>query len=119
MNKQKRFRKYMFNPRIKLDKIAMNHDICYTVNPTNKGDCDRKMVQSRDEMPYKDMNKTAMLARTIINKKTTTRFRSQKSDTKIDRTQLANELHKRIIKKFQRRYVYSPSLDTIWTSDLI
>ena len=24
----------------KLDEIAMNHDICYTVNPSNKGDCE-------------------------------------------------------------------------------
>ena len=27
------------------------------------------MVKSIDQMPYKDMNTTAMLARTIINKK--------------------------------------------------
>ena len=53
----------------RLDSIAMEHDICYSVNPQGKGDCDRKMVKSIDEMPYKDMNKMAMLARTIINKK--------------------------------------------------
>ena len=47
----------------------MKHDICYSVIPQNKGDCDRQMVQSIDEMPYKDMNKIAMLTRTIINKK--------------------------------------------------
>ena len=52
----------------RLDHIAMNHDICYSVNPQNKGDCDRKMVKSIDEMSYKDMNKTAMVAQTIINK---------------------------------------------------
>ena len=56
-------------PKNKLDEIAMKHDICYSVNPQNKGDCDRTMVKSIDEMPYKDMNKMAMLARTIINKK--------------------------------------------------
>ena len=56
-------------PKNKLDEIAMKHDICYSVNPQNKGDCDREMVKSIDEMPYKDMNKMAMLARTIINKK--------------------------------------------------
>ena len=28
-------------------------------------------------------------------------------------------MHKRIIKKFKRRYVYSPGIDVIWTSDLI
>ena len=64
-------------PKNKIDEIAMNHDICYSVNPSNKDDCDRKMVQSVDEMLYKDVNKTAMLARTIINKKTTIGIRSQ------------------------------------------
>ena len=49
-------------PKNKLYEIAMHHDICYSVNPSNKGDCDRKMVKSIDEMPYKDMNKTPMLA---------------------------------------------------------
>ena len=56
-------------PKNKLDEIAMKHDICYTVNPQNKGDCDRDMVKSIDDMSYKDMNKMAMLTRTIINKK--------------------------------------------------
>ena len=28
-------------------------------------------------------------------------------------------MHKRIIKKFKRRYVYSPGIDVIWTTDLI
>ena len=56
-------------PKNELDRIAMNHDICYSRRPENKGDCDRDMVKSIDEMPYKDMNKLAMLTRTIINKK--------------------------------------------------
>ena len=56
-------------PRNKLDEIAMKHDICYSINPENKGDCDREMVKSIDDMPYKDMNKMAMMTRTIINKK--------------------------------------------------
>ena len=109
-------------PKNKLDEIAMNHDICYTVNPSNKGDCDRKMVKSIDEMPYKDMNKTAMLARAIINKKEKLGLGYTKNDTKIedtDRKQYAQEMHKRIIKKFRRRYVYNAGLDDIWTSDLI
>ena len=28
-------------------------------------------------------------------------------------------MHKRIIKKFKRRYIYSPGIDAIWTTDLI
>ena len=28
-------------------------------------------------------------------------------------------MHKRIIKKYKRRYIYSPGIDAIWTTDLI
>ena len=28
-------------------------------------------------------------------------------------------MYKRIIKKFRRRYIFSPGIDAIWTSDLI
>ena len=34
-------KKIIIPPKNKLDEIAMNHDICYNVNPSNKGDCDR------------------------------------------------------------------------------
>ena len=88
----------------------MNHDICYTVNPLNKGDCDRTMVKDIDSMPYKDINKKAMIARTIINKKRQLGLRVNKNDTN---KELADELHKRIIKKFTRRQVYSPDIDVM------
>ena len=93
-------------PKNKLDEIAMNHDICYSVNPHNKGQCDRQMLKSIDDMPYKDVNKMAMVARTIINKKEQLCLGVKKNDTIIDinddRVQYAKEMHKRIIKKFQR-----------------
>ena len=28
-------------------------------------------------------------------------------------------MHKRVIHKFQRRMIYSPGIDSIWTADLI
>ena len=56
-------------PKNVLDSIAMKHGICYSVNPENKSECDREMVKSIDDVPYKDTNKIAMLARVIINKK--------------------------------------------------
>ena len=36
-----------------------------------------------------------------------------------DRKQYAKEMHKRVIHKFQRRMVYSPGIDSIWSADLI
>jgi len=38
-------------PYNEVDEIAAYHDICYDIGK-NKGDCDRQMVQSLDEIPY-------------------------------------------------------------------
>ena len=38
-------------PYNKVDEIAAYHDICYDMGK-NKGDCDREMVQSLDQIPY-------------------------------------------------------------------
>ena len=43
-------------PYNKVDEIAAYHDICYDMG-RNKGDCDREMVQSLDEIPYGEMPK--------------------------------------------------------------
>ena len=43
-------------PYNKVDEIAAYHDICYDIG-RNKGDCDREMVQSLDEIPYGEMPK--------------------------------------------------------------
>lgn len=55
-------------PKNKVDEIAAHHDICYDMGK-NKGDCDRDMVKSLDSIPYRDMPKWGMVARTIINNK--------------------------------------------------
>ena len=68
------------------------------------------------------MNKLAILARSVINKKQQLGVGIKtKNDTKIDddRKQYAKEMHKRVIHKYQRRMVYSPGIDSIWTADLI
>ena len=94
----------------------MINDICYIVNPSNKDDCYRKMVKDIDSMPYKDMNKTAILARTIINRKQQLGLGVKKIDTN---KEFANELHKRIINKFPRRHVCLLDFDAIWTANVI
>ena len=43
-------------PYNKVDEIAAYHDICYGMGK-NKGDCDREMVQSLDQIPYGEMPK--------------------------------------------------------------
>ena len=52
----------------KVDEIAAYHDICYDMG-RNKGDCDREMVQSLDQIPYGEMPKWGQTARFLINTK--------------------------------------------------
>lgn len=40
----------------KVNEIVAKHDICYD-RGNNKGDCDRKMVKTLDEIPYDEMPK--------------------------------------------------------------
>ena len=55
-------------PYNKADEIAAYHDICYDMGRP-KGDCDREMVQSLDEIPYGEMPKWGSTARFLINTK--------------------------------------------------
>lgn len=49
-------------------RIAAHHDICYDMG-RNKGDCDRQMIQSLDNIPYGEMPKWGQTARLLINTK--------------------------------------------------
>ena len=52
----------------KVDEIAAHHDICYDMGK-NKGECDKKMVKSLDEIPYGQIPKWGQTARFLINTK--------------------------------------------------
>ena len=60
--------KWHFQPYNKVDEIAARHDISYD-RGINKGDCDRQMVKSLDEIPYGEMLKWSQTARFLINTK--------------------------------------------------
>lgn len=60
--------KWYVKPKNRVDEIAAHHDICYDMGK-DKGDCDRTIVSSLDAIPYRDMPKWGMVARTIINNK--------------------------------------------------
>ena len=55
-------------PYNKVDEIAAYHDICYDMGK-NKGDCDRQMVKSLDQIPYGEMPKWGQTSRFLINTK--------------------------------------------------
>ena len=46
--------------------VAAYYDVCYD---KNKGDCDKAMVKSLDEIPYGEMPKWGPTARFLINTK--------------------------------------------------
>ena len=52
----------------KVDEIAAYHDICYDMGK-NKGESDKQMVKSLDEIPYGQMPKWGQTARFLINTK--------------------------------------------------
>ena len=60
--------KFHVQPKNKLDRIAAEHDVCYTIG-RNKGDCDREMVAKIDSIPYGEMSKMGMFTRSVINTK--------------------------------------------------
>ena len=55
-------------PYNKIDEIAAYHDIYYDMG-RNKGECDKEMVQSLDNIPYGEMPKWGSTARFVINTK--------------------------------------------------
>ena len=60
--------KWYVQPYNKVDEISAHHDICYDMGK-NKGDCDKKMIKSLDEIPYGQMPKWGQTARFLINTK--------------------------------------------------
>ena len=60
--------KWKVMPYNKVDEISAYHDICYDMG-RNKGECDREMIKSLDQIPYGEMPKWGSTARFLINTK--------------------------------------------------
>ena len=60
--------KWKVFPYNKVDEISAYHDICYDMGK-NKGECDREMIKSLDQIPYGEMPKWGSTARFLINTK--------------------------------------------------
>ena len=60
--------KWKVIPYNKVDEISAYHDICYDMG-RNKGECDREMIKSLDQIPYGEMPKWGSTARFLINTK--------------------------------------------------
>ena len=55
-------------PYNKVDEVSADHDICYDMGK-DKGECDREMIKSLDQIPYGEMPKWGSTARFLINTK--------------------------------------------------
>ena len=55
-------------PYNKVDEVSVYHDICHDMGK-DKGECDREMIKSLDQIPYGEMPKWGSTARFLINTK--------------------------------------------------
>ena len=100
-----------------VDAIVMRHDICYRDNETKEGKhaSDVKCCRNLDVLEPKDIREKIdrKPVQTIIGTKRKLGWEIGWSN------ELADELHKPIRKKFQKRRVFASGTDAIWTADLV
>lgn len=101
-----------------VDAISMHHDICYrdsSDGKKGKQKCDDVMLKELEVLKPKDIRERIdkELVQKIIATKKRMGWGVRWS------SELANELHKPILHKFQRRKVVSKNVDDIWSADLV
>ena len=100
-----------------VDAISMRHDICYRDDDTKAGKkkCDDKMLIELDILEPKNIREKIdrSLVRKVISAKKRLGWGIEWSN------ELADELHKPIRKKFQKRLVFAKNVDDIWAADLV
>ena len=97
-----------------VDATSMRHDICYRDNPGGKSDCDRKMLAELKTITPRNRREAVdkQLVRGIIGLK-------YKLGMSVWSSQLADELHKPVHRKFGKRQVFAKQIDDIWAADLV
>ena len=100
-----------------VDTISMHHDICYRDHTSKAGkqNCDDEMLKELKVLKPKDLRERIdkKVVQGIIGTKRRMGWGIQWSN------ELADELHKPIQHKFQKRKVVSKTVDDIWTADLV
>ena len=113
-------------PINRVDKAAYHHDICYVKNKGTKirnEKCDPEMLEELDGISNPTLRER--MERGVVSKIIGTRKRfgwglKKRLDFSITWTdQLADELHKPIVKNFRKRKVYVNGIDIIWAADLV
>ena len=112
--------------RNELDKACFQHDSAYADHKDliNRPEADkvlRDKVYDTASNPEDDgyqRGLTSMVCKFFDKKSTASGFKKLKNTTKPSSSMLADELHKPIIRKFNKRKVYSQFKDNIWGVDL-
>ena len=110
--------------RNELDKACFQHDSAYAdhkdlINRTKSDKVLRDKAYDIASNPEYDPEGLTSMVYTFFNKKSTeSGFKKLKNTTKSNSLILADELHKPIIRKFNKRKVYSQFKDNIWGVDL-
>ena len=96
-----------------VDAIAMRHDTCYRDNENGKPECDRKMLAELNARTPRGRHEKVdrQLTQGIIGLK-------HRLGMGVWSSQLADELHKPVRRRFQKRSVFAKQVDRIWTADL-
>ena len=98
-----------------VDATSMRHDICYRDNLSGKSECDRKMLAELKRLVPKSRREAVdrQLVRSIIGLKYKLGMGATWS------SQLADELHKLVRRRFEKRHVFVKQIDDIWAADLV
>ena len=100
-----------------VDEISMRHDICYRDNDNKVGkqNCDDKMLMELEQLEPKDLRERIdkTFVRNIISMKKRLGWGIEWTN------ELADELHKPIRRKFQKRLVVAKNVADIWAADLV
>ena len=112
--------------RKELDKACFQHDSAYADHKDliNRTEADKVLrdkaydITSNPEFDGYQRGLASMVYKFFDKKSIGSGFKKLKNTTKSSSSILANELHKPIIKKFDKRKVYSQFKDNIWGVDL-
>ena len=108
--------KYIQNPTGKTDAICAQHDIDYALsrNTNDKHNADKRMINSINNLPYKDKQWGTFLVKNIINTK-----QKLGMGNNFTMEDLSEELNKPVTHKFKRKKTIVSYIDHIHSADLV
>jgi len=111
-------------PINRVDEAAYHHDLCYakkTDTRTRSEVCDRETLRELAQITSPSLSERMEkgLVGSIIKAKANLGLGLKNREKSKWTDQLAEELHKPVTRKFQRRKVYVSGIDKIWAADLV